>query len=146
VPGERYKHIFLEGPTQTQGFTNPRRGRQPDIPPRERTQHSNYLRQRLDEAWAEIERQGRAVAHVERRGAYIDFVSEPGFGLMLKSLEARQIGIRLLNVRKERVAHGEQTFAAVYVPHNHRGYFLRKIDAYAAEETPTGKPKNKKTG
>lgn len=144
MPGDRYKHIFLEGPTQSQGFTNPRRGGQLEIPPRERTQHSNYLRQRLDQAWAEIERQRQVVVHVERRGAYIDFVSEPGFDLMLKSLEARRTGIRLLNVRKEQVAQGEQTFATVYVPHNQRGHFLRKIDAYAAEETQTGKPKNQK--
>lgn len=145
MPRERYRHIFLEGPTRTQGFTNPRRGGPiPEIPPRQRSQHSNYLRQRLDEAWAEVEQQRQAVAHVERRGAYIDFVSEPGFELVLKSLEARQTGIRLLNVRREGADQDQQTFATVYVPHHQRGYFLRKINAYSAEETKTGKPKNQK--
>jgi len=144
VPGERYRHIFLEGPTRTQGFTNPRRGGRPAIPPRDRGQHGNYLRQRLDGAWAEVDEQRQAVAHVERRGAYIDFVSAPGFELMLKSLEALRTGIRLLNVRKETVGQDQQTFATVYVPNNQRGHFLRKINAYSAEETKTGKPKNQK--
>lgn len=144
MPNERYKHIFLEGPTYTQGYTNPRRGGQHKIPPQERIEHSNYLRQRLDEAWREIERQSQAVAHVERLGAYLDFLSEPGFRLLLKSLDAPRTGIRLLNVRKVRSPEGEQTFATVYVPHKQRGHFLRKIDAYANEESKTGKPKNQK--
>lgn len=145
MAGEYYRHIFLEGPTRTQGFTNPRQGgSSPRIPQRDRDRHSNYLRQSLEAAWAELEDQRQAVVHVERRGAYIDFISQPGFDLVLKSLEAHRSGIRLLNVRREGEGEREQTFATVYVPHNKRGHFLRKINAYSAEETKTGKPKNKK--
>jgi hypothetical protein len=72
MAGERYRHIFLKGPTQTQGFTNPRRGgSSPTIPRRDRVRHSNYLRQRFETAWAEAEQQRLAVAHVERQGIYI---------------------------------------------------------------------------
>lgn len=145
MAGERYRHIFLEGPTRTQGFTNPRQGGpSPRIPSRDRDQHSNYLRQRLNTAWAEAESQRQAVAHIEGRGVYIDFVSEPGFGLIVKSLEARRTGIRLLNVRHQEREERQQTFATVYVPHSQRGYFLRKINEYSAEVTKSGKPKNQK--
>lgn len=144
MPGERYRHIFLEGPSQTRGFTSPGGGGDSRIPPRNRRPHGKYLQKRLDKAWEEVEKQRQVVTHVERRGAYIDFVSEPGFELTLKSLEARQSGIRLLNVRTETVKEDQQTIATVYVPHTKRGHFLRKLDAYSQEETKTGKPRNQK--
>jgi hypothetical protein len=145
MPGERYRHIFLEGIARTQGFTNPRQGgASPRVRQRDRDQHSNYLRERLEAAWAQVEDQRQAVAHGERRGAYIEFVSEPGFDLVLRSLEAQRTGIRLLNVHREGAKDREQTFATVYVPHSQRGHFLRKINAYSVQETPSGKPKNQR--
>src|SRR5215471_6854837 len=99
MPGERYRHIFLPRPTRTQGFTNPRRGGEgPRIPARDRSQHSASLRNRLDNLWREVELT-RAVGQTERHGVYIDFVSEPGFDLIVKSIENLRLGIRLLNVR-----------------------------------------------
>ncbi|MFQ5615463.1 MAG: S8 family peptidase [Anaerolineales bacterium] len=101
------------------------------------------MRQRLEAAWEEAE-QRQSVAHIERHGAYFDFISEPGFDLVIKSLEAQLSGIRLLNVRREGEGEQEQTFATVYVPHSKRGHFLRKIKAYSDEETRSDKPKNAK--
>ena len=144
MSGERYRHIFLEGPSQTQGFTSPGGGGGLRIPPRNRRRHGKYLQKRLDKAWEEVEKLRQAVAHVERRGAYIDFVSEPGFELTLKSLEDRRSGIRLLNVRTVPVKEDQQTFATVYVPHTQRGHFLRKLDEYSQKETKTGNPRNRK--
>ncbi len=145
MAGERYRHILLKGPTRTQGFTNPRiGGPRPRIPSRDHNQHSKHLRQRFKAAWAEVEHQRQAVLHIDRNGAYIDFVSEPGFDLVLTSLEARRSGIRLLNVRREGEGAEEKTFATVYIPHSKRGHFLRKINAYSAEQTKTGNPKNKR--
>lgn len=146
MPGEHYRHIFLSGPTRSQGFTNPRQGGSSfRIPQRDdRGRHSSYLRQRLEAVWAEVEQHRQAVAHVERNGAYIDFISEPGFDLVIKSLEVQRSGIRLLNVRREGEGEHEQTFATVYVPHSKRGHFLRKINAYSQEETSSGRPKNEK--
>ena len=144
MAAERYRHIFLAGPTHTQRFTNPRRPRSsPKIPERDRQRHSNYLEQQLRAAWQEAE-QRQAAIHVERHGSYIDFVSDPGFDLMVQSLEARRSGIRLLNIRRAGSREDEQTFATVYVPHARRSHFMRKIAAYAREETQAGQPKNKK--
>jgi hypothetical protein len=77
MAGERYRHIFLRGPTRSQGFTNPRRGgSSPRIPDRNRTEHSEYLRQRFAEAWAESDTR-QAVVHTDRHGAYIEFTGAP---------------------------------------------------------------------
>lgn len=143
MDGNRYRHIFLEGPKRTQGFTNPRRGGpSPNIPDRNRAQHGQYLRQRLDAAWAEVD-QRQAVAHVQRDGAYIEFLSEPGFDLMIESLEARKSGIRLLNVRRSGDPGSGQTTATVYIPLGKRSHFLSKITAYESQQTKSGEPKNR---
>lgn len=144
MAAERFRHIFLRGPTRTQRFTNPRRGgSEPRIPDRDRIRHTEYLRQRLDAAWRQAEER-HAVVHAERHGAYIVFASEPGFDLVIQSLEARRSGIRLLNVHKIGDPPNEQTLATVYVPHGRRGHFVKKITAYAAEMTKSGEPKNKR--
>ncbi|MGD0229017.1 MAG: S8 family peptidase [Syntrophorhabdales bacterium] len=145
MPGERYRHIFLTGPTQTQGFTSPRTGgTAPRIPARDRIQHTEHLRREIESVWREFEDR-QAVVHVERHGAYIDFVSEPGFELAIQALESLRSGIRLLNVRREGTGEHERTLATVYVPHSRRSHFLNKIDAYANEVTQqSGLPKNRK--
>lgn len=142
MPFEHYKHIFLAGPTRTQGFTNPQRGRgAANIPTRTRAEHSNYLRQRFEEAWQNAE-QRQAVPHIERHGTYIEFVSDPGFDLILQSLENLKSGIRLLNVQRPHDPDNDRTLATVYVPNNRKSYFLDKIRRYAEENTQKGLPKN----
>lgn len=145
MAGERYRHIFLAGPDQTQPFTNPRRGRDTsNVPPRDRAGHSAYLRRRFEAAWQEHDDR-LAVAHVDRRGVSIEFASEPGFDLAVKSLERTQSGIRLLNVRRHGGEDARQTMATVYVPNNRRTYFLNKINAYTNEiDKRSNKPKNAK--
>jgi len=142
MPGEQYRHIFLPGPTRTSGFTSPRQGGDaPRIPGRNRVNHSARLRQQLESLWREVP-PGQAVAHVERHGLYVDFLSEPGFDLMIQSLERVPSGIRLLNVRKQGEGATERTIATVYVPHDRRSYFLNKVRAYAEEQTRNNQPKN----
>jgi hypothetical protein len=150
MPGERYQHIFLPGPTQTWRFTSPQQGSsRPRIPARDRAPHACFVEERLRSAWqAGQERQ--AVVHADRQGAYLDFYSEPGFDLLLKSLEARRSGIRLLNVTKTGIGDQERTRATVYIPREKGSYFLRKVTAYANETVPPRtegtepKPKNAK--
>jgi hypothetical protein len=145
MPQERYKHIFLPGPTRTQGFTSPRKGRGATrFPSWDRVEHSTLLQQHFQQAWRDAE-QRQAVSHVERRGTYIEFVSKPGFDLTLKSLENLNSGIRLLNVQRRGDPGSEQTLATVYIPNGRRSYFLNKIRAYAEEDDlRNNKPKNEK--
>lgn len=137
-----FRHLFLSGPTYTRGFTSPgRRGPAFQVPDRDRFSHGTYVRQRLEAAWAE-EDQRRAVSYTERRGTYLDFFSEPGFNLMVQSLETVQSGIRLLGVREVDIGGEPQTIATVYVPHEKRRIFLNKIDAYVTKDSVSGKPRN----
>src|SRR5258708_6397957 len=143
MAGERYWHFFLPGPTRTSGFTNPRQGGTgPRNPARDRETHSQHLEERLQQAWSGAEAL-RAQAGVERHGAYIEFVSDPGFDLMVQSLESVRSGIRLANIRTDGEGQQKQTFATVYVPTTQRGVFLRKIRAYANENTSGRVPQPK---
>ncbi len=143
MAGEKYKHLFIPEPSDTQGFTNPRRGgSSPRIPTRDRNAHSRYLQGRLEAAWNEYDRQRQAVVQVEREGAYFEFVSDQGYDLVVKSLEDRRQGIRLRSVRPEGEGDRQRILATVFVPLNRRGSFLRKLNAYATEQTRTGRPKN----
>ena len=141
---------FPGGTNAFRRFTSPQRGgANPRIPVRNRAQHARFVEERLRAAWQAAEDR-QAVAHADRRGVYLDFYSEPGFDLMLKSLEARGSGISLLNARKEGTGVEERTRATVYIPREKSAYFLRKVSAYANEtlvprkEGGEAKPKNAK--
>lgn len=142
MPRTRYRHIFLPGPTRTQGYTSPQHGGSgTHTPARDRLGHSQYLQQRFEQAWEEgIGRQ--AVSQTTHSGTYIEFLSEPGFDLALQSLENRRVGIRLLNVQRRVAIDSEQTTATVYIPNDKRAYFLEKIRKYAQENTSRDRPRN----
>ena len=103
-------------------------------------EHGHYLQQRFSEAWAQAEAE-QAVAHSTRHGVYLEFKSDPGFELELKSLEDLRKNIRLLNVRQMQEPMGQDdagnpvyemvAYATVYVP---RGGFVREMCAPLGEE------------
>ena len=138
----KYKHIFLDGIARTRGFTNPRRGGSPPrVPVRDRNDHSKYLKKQLDKAWEEADKFKRlAVSFRERQGAYLEFIGEPQYELVIKSLEKLNSGIRLLNVR--RIEESGTIRAVVYIPFNKRALFLKTIQDYAEKNTKSNKPKN----
>jgi len=144
----RFRHIKLSGPNEYFDFTSTSSGRkQPRIPTRTREQHGKRIYQQLERAWDESENEF-LVAFPERTGVYMEFVSSPGFELMVKSLEDLGQRIRLCNVRTEkRIINDEQdrvTFATVFIPNNKRDLFFRKVKQYLTEKTRSGKPKNAK--
>ena len=140
---ERYPHIFLKDSPIIRNFTSvSARGAEPRIPQRNRQAHSQYLTQKFTQSWQEFEKE-QAVVHSSREGVYIEFKSDPGADLVTKSLDdLRSKKIRLLNVRKEKKDDREVTYATVYVAHDKKNHFLRKIQEYAEKDTKTGKPKN----
>ncbi len=131
----RYPHLFLPGPSDTRNdYSSPRRGgSSPRLKTQDRATHAAHLTQRINQAW-EVAQGRQAVAHSARRGVYLEFTSEPGFDLVLKSLESVSSGIRLLNVKTEGLENAETTRATVFVPHSKSGHFLRKATAYAEED------------
>ena len=141
----RYRHLFLAGPTDTPDFVSPQQGgNRPHLKVRDRAAHALQIRQKLETAIAEDE-QRRVVTHADRQGLYLAFSSEPGFDLVLKSLEAKRLGIRLLNVRRDGPEAATTTQATVYVPRQASAHFLKKVRAYEHEIEPRsreGRPKN----
>jgi len=153
---ERFRHIVLIRPPAEEEFKSVGSGgRGKRIPDRDRQFHSDFLSRKLQNAWAVAEGE-QAVAHVARKGVYIEFKSDPGFDLVTKSLEDRHSidkQVRLLNVRLETdqaqnqdtgaLEPVETTYATVYIPHEKKNHFLKKIEAYANEiNQKSGKPKN----
>ena len=58
------------------------------------------------------------------------FLSDPGFKLQLQSLEVRQSGIELCNSRID----DEVMHAAVFVPEGKVAVFVRRLEAYVAQQ------------
>jgi hypothetical protein len=141
MAGERYEHILLQGWHHAFGYTRPSQGggEGSGIPERDRAQHAAKLRQDFDVAWDVPE---------GRQGAYVEFLGKDCFDLPVKSLEDVREGIRLQNVRKEADEQSARDIAMVFVPHDKRDHFLKKIREYETENTPpsekypSGNPKH----
>ena len=144
---ERLPHIILTEPPAGEVFTSTGlRGPKKRIPIRERYSHSDFLSNKLRQAW-EASEEEQAVAHVGRRGVYLEFRSDPDADLVTKSLEdMRSKKVRLLNVRKERELIGNEekttTYATVFLAHEKKNHFLAKIKEYAEKETEKGQFRN----
>jgi len=136
----RFRHLFLAGPTNRTDFSSPRRGgSSPRLRAQDRQSHATYIAQKLEAAWHAAEER-QAVAHADRNGVYLEFRSEPGFDLVLKSLESVRSGIRLLNVKVEGPEGEETTMATVFVPHSKSAHFLQKVQEYAEQDVVRTNP------
>ena len=132
-----FKHIKLSGPDAQFNYTSVRSGGKIHrIPIRNREQHGNRIYQQLERTWEESENEF-LVAYPERTGIYLEFISSPGFDLIIKSLENLRQGIRLCNVRTETsVINDEEvetTFATVFIPNDKRKIFFKKVEKYLSE-------------
>jgi hypothetical protein len=131
----RFPHLFLEGPTATSDFSSPRRGgSSPRLRAQDRQPHAAEILRKLTAAWQSAEDR-QAVAHADRSGIYLEFRSEPGFDLVVKSLESLRSGIRLLNVKVDGPEGAETTKATVFVPRSKSAHFLQKVQAYAEKNS-----------
>ena len=140
----RYRHLFLPGPSETPRFSSPQQGGGSlRLKPRDRAKHAQDIRGKIEAALAADET-ARVAMHSDREGLYLTFYSEPDLDLALKNLEAKKLGIRLLNVRRS-VENESITRATVYVPRVASAHFLKKVRAYENEIEPRskdGRPKN----
>lgn len=153
MPLGNLPHIVLLEPPEIRGFTSTSQmGAEKRIPPRNRINHADFLRNRLIQAWSESESEFVA-SHADRHGVYIEFKGSPGFDLVTKSLEdMRSKKVRLCNVRTvNEIVVNEETgesekrpviYATIFISNDKRQAFFEKIEKYATEESRSGKPKN----
>lgn len=118
------------------------------LPTRSRQSHAEKLKNDLSQIWEKVEQEKLRRAAIQlpvKDGTYLEFIGEPGFPLTIRSLENKNTGIRLVNVRRykeEDEEVKELVKATVFVPNGKEQYFLERIIAYQKENTPKGRPQN----
>ena len=132
---ENYKHIFISGNVKTEKYkASSKQGKQPRIPQRDRAAHSAKLLQQFEAIWnqkKELEQARTAEKIATREGTYLSFTSAADHDLITRSLENIKKGIRLLNVKEEKIdTDHTQVKATVYIPNGMEGYFIKKIADY----------------
>lgn len=107
--------------------------------------HAKYIGRKLTECYERSERQKQAAAIKYKNGIYLEFSSAPDYDMATKSLENKNHGIRLLNIKTIENDDKSNTIkATVYIPDGKQTFFLKKVEDYANSEkvSNTGKPKN----
>lgn len=145
---KRLPHLFIRDAAQTENYVYPGGGGRPSaIPERDRQSHARHLLRSLETAKrnAGLRRQeAKAWAVPEKGGVHLEFESEPDFDLELDSLDSRRPNdVQLVNVRSKPGAP-DTKLATVFVPAGKLHHLESKLEAYASEDTPKGRPKHQK--
>lgn len=135
------EHLFVEGTEQSHDYRGQGVPVRPRRMERDRASHGVYLQGQFSRAWQAAERAGAsttAVAIQQREGVYLNIVSAADCPLKLESLENRQLGIRLRTVHVESSEGHKQVVATIFVPHEARAAFVKKMQDYASGLTRGG--------
>lgn len=150
MPDEKtLPHIVVENSLTTEEYVYPPRDlkAKEKLPKRDRQSHAAQLLTSLDEVRSEAKQRKdelAAVALPGKKGVHVEFESEPGFELELKSLEDRRTKIQLVAVRTSLKKKQRGQLATVYVPEGKLGILERKIRKYARDDTKSGRPWHQK--
>ena len=134
------KNIFLSKTAESLSYTSAKHNMKNNYPSRVTMSHANFIERKLKQCYAESLTQRQVAAIRYKEGVYLEFSGAPQYDLAVKSLENRSQGIRLLNVHEDTETNTIK--ATVYIPAGKENYFIQKIEAYASEQTKSGKPKN----
>lgn len=142
------KHIYITGNGRREQFTWPRGGGgEVVLPERNRAQHAARLEQALTSAIAAAAEQA-AARNPDIAGGQAGFYLEFDIGkeqrALLDKLEDKRgkDHIELVAVRPAEADPETRLSATVFVPEAKRELYLKKVEDYRTQETPTGKPKN----
>jgi hypothetical protein len=150
VASKDLNNIFLKDTSTPIKYTSKSGGGSKKLfPERNREEFGNFLKRKLEAIWENtrsIDSSRTAVTFPTRKGAYIEFEGEQGYDLVTKSLESSVAGIKLLNVRSEKIDEKTKIDrATVFVPKGKENFFVNKINEYMEENNKiSGKPKNEK--
>jgi subtilisin family serine protease len=103
------------------------------MPERNRREHADRLSRELVDA-----AQTPKVAEGPVEGHSLEFRGEPGYEFAFESLEFRPSGIILDSVHQE----GDVLVATVFVPAGKLAHFVRRLEAYASQDTQKGQPRH----
>lgn len=148
--GERrnLRHFYFRDQGERQAFVSPRSGGgEQNIPARNRGAHAQQIERALRHALQAAERQIEARdATIEggTRGFYLEFDLPVEQRAVLDKLEDRRgkDHIELVSVKPSEANPEGEIAATVFVPESKKDAYLKKVEKYRTEETPTGRPKN----
>ena len=134
------KNIFLKQTAETMPYISSSKPIGTNFPKRTVETHAKFVQRKLQECYSDSLTQKQVAAIRYKEGTYLEFSSAQGHDLAIKSLENRTAGIRLLNVRDDEEKGVVK--ATVYIPAGQESFFIKKVEAYASEQTSKGNPKN----
>lgn len=143
--------LFLNAIAQSESFTTTKSPpRAPILPQRDRKAHADYLTQRFEEAWSQIEHQKeqrKAISLPTRNGSYINVRGKADYELAANSLERQSKNApRLISTRTTVTEEGlKEKHAIIYVPSGQEKRYLSLVKDYATKlDSRWGQFKNKK--
>lgn len=140
---QKKRHITLEGFSSAENFAAKGKGRSPDVPPRNRVQHGEYLTSQYDAlVHAYQDKRDQAEQPItEDLGIYVEIISFPEVQLPLDSLDTRDFKLYSCKTTDD-----ECEVATVFIPESRRLAFQKKIEEYLNPEKDSKKdlPRNHK--
>ena len=133
-----HKHIFLKDIVTSEAYRRPGSGfpQKNNMPNRERLKHGQKLKndiQNILDISKEYKENEQVKSFGLNEGIVVQFISEPGFELALKSLDTAT-GIELISVKTIKTENSDLICsAAVYIPDGQMSKFIKKIDEYLEE-------------
>jgi hypothetical protein len=143
---KRYPPLFLdETHRKSSGYTRQKTGRnEGEKTVRNRQSHARRIQSGLERAWEEAEGSRQAVGTTTSHGIYLEFEIDLNSEMPIKTLDPRNKGVELRNVRTETDGKTIRQFATVFVPAGQRSYFVNLVEAYSLKDTKGGNPRNQK--
>lgn len=136
-------HFYLGSIGKSERYTSPSSGGgKPNIPERNRQQHSSTLLDQLNQVTSrqsELEKEALGYELEATVGIQIEFESFPGIELAVESLANETQKIELLNVTHK----DDKTFATIFVPEGKLSSFENKLKDYVDEKKDRiGRPRD----
>lgn len=137
-------HFILRNNAKPQPYTSTKQFPRAKYPERNRLEHANHLLSQLTISYNQKidERKQIPKGAPAPDGIFLEFEGEAGADLDFKKLDLPKYNIELLNVKKIQKDQQEKTIATIFVPDDKIQVFIKRIEQYRDQETPTGKPKN----
>lgn len=123
---DRRPHLLINGFNSSEEFRSRRTGRNPVIPPQNRTAHGQFLSGQFTNVLNQYQTHRDQVENpiTQDVGIYVEIVSADGCELPLDSLDTRDFNLRYC--KKE----GEHEVALIFIPESRRNSFHNKLQQY----------------
>lgn len=149
-----FRHIKIEGYTQTGEYVSPKRGNSPPVKVRNRRVHGSRIRENINsikEQFESLKEIDLPDGIVRDDAIYVEFISDYNFEPAFDSLnsDANNPKFQLLNIKKETKDEGSRYRVNVMLTEGGISHFFTKVNEYITENTKykgeeTETPKNNK--